>query len=123
MTTRISSNGGFNFNNLAPNLTTDQTAASPKITGEKQASQTTPINNPNDLLAARLGTNYKTQRFKLETHLIAQTNSDSDVPADVTTDGKTVAFKDAQLAQDQLNVLKRYVVDNNLLPGAWVSVK
>lgn len=45
------------------------------------------------------------------------------VPADYTSTGKTIAFDNPQLANDKINVLKRYVVDNNLAKGTWDEAK
>lgn len=44
------------------------------------------------------------------------------VPASYTAEGKTVAFSNHKNAENQLNVFKRYVVDNNLV-GTWDEAK
>ncbi|MBC7795437.1 MAG: hypothetical protein H7Z37_01030, partial [Pyrinomonadaceae bacterium] len=45
------------------------------------------------------------------------------VPADYTSTGKTIAFDNPRDANDKTNVLKRYVVDNNLVKGTWDEAK
>jgi hypothetical protein len=44
------------------------------------------------------------------------------VPANYTAEGKNVAFSDPKNAESQLNALKRYVVDNNLIVS-WDEAK
>ena len=45
------------------------------------------------------------------------------VPADYTTEGRAVTFRDPRNAQNPVNVLKRYVVQHDLLPGVWDEAK
>ncbi len=47
--------------------------------------------------------------------------SAAEIPADYSAEGKTVAFADTQLAENQKSLFKRYIVDQNLV-GDWDEV-